>query len=78
MLGNVWEWTRTRYTPRITDCQNEVFALDKNGARVVRGGSFRNDRDCARCACRSSFGPGTRVINIGFRLALCSVRHETT
>jgi formylglycine-generating enzyme required for sulfatase activity len=37
---------------------------------VVRGGSWNNNRENARCAYRNSTHPGNRNNNLGFRV-LC-------
>jgi formylglycine-generating enzyme required for sulfatase activity len=38
--------------------------------RVLRGGSFNNDRDNLRCANRNNNPPDNRNDNIGFRVVL--------
>jgi len=40
------------------------------GIRVVRGGSFNNNQNNARCAIRNRNNPDNRNNNIGFRLCL--------
>lgn len=68
MAGNVWEWTRTDYhSQRILD----DFALEegKRELSVLRGGSWFNYQDFARCTGRFWFGPGDRLSGIGFRCA---------
>jgi gamma-glutamyl hercynylcysteine S-oxide synthase len=52
MAGNVWEWTASK--------------LDEN-TMVLRGGSWVNDRDDARCAYRFRLHPFSRLLYIGFR-----------
>jgi len=42
----------------------------KAGARVLRGGSFNNNQDNARCADRNRNNPDNRNNNIGFRVCL--------
>jgi len=39
-------------------------------SRVLRGGSFNNDRDNLRCANRNNNDPDNRDNNIGFRVVL--------
>ncbi len=76
MHGNVWEW--------VEDCWHDGYAqapadgrawLEENGgncsARVLRGGSWGYDRDCARCAVRFRIDPDVRDYNLGFRV-VCS------
>ncbi|WP_287698779.1 SUMF1/EgtB/PvdO family nonheme iron enzyme [Accumulibacter sp.] len=40
--------------------------------RVVRGGSWNNNRDNARCATRNDNDPGNRNNNLGLRLVCVS------
>jgi formylglycine-generating enzyme required for sulfatase activity len=76
MHGNVWEWVedcwhghpgaaaangQARLEPDVDDCS----------ARVVRGGSWNDDLDDARCATRYSFYENLRDSYIGFRV-VCS------
>jgi len=56
MAGNVWEWTASWYD-------------DENTLRVLRGGSWFNDRDDARCADRLRIHPDLRNVDSGFRCA---------
>ena len=72
MLGNVWQWTRSvhrAYPPRALVPADEPVDPAK-AARVVRGGSWRNSHDYARCACRSRAGPDIGNVNLGFRVVL--------
>jgi formylglycine-generating enzyme required for sulfatase activity len=39
------------------------------GARVLRGGSWNNNQNNARCAARNTNNPNNSNNNIGFRLA---------
>ena len=54
MAGNVWEWTANDH---------------EQGGKVVRGGSWWNDRGVLRGAVRFRFGPGFGGVNRGFRCA---------
>jgi formylglycine-generating enzyme required for sulfatase activity len=51
MVGNVWEWT----------------VIEEGDRRVVRGGSWLDDRDFARCAARYWFAPYRSDASGGFR-----------
>jgi formylglycine-generating enzyme required for sulfatase activity len=81
LCGNVFEWTRSLWGtdwdkpdfpyPYVPDdaarenpnAGNEVF-------RVVRGGSWHDHRDYARCAYRLRLQPVLRLYDIGFRVVL--------
>ncbi len=68
MLGNVWEWTCSRYANPYDGAESRC---DDSGAyRVVRGGSWFNNARFVRSAFRSRNGPDNRDQNAGFRLAL--------
>ena len=77
MAGNVREWTRSlwgkdynlefRYPYRPADGRENVDA-PTNVVRVLRGGSWVNNADYARCAYRFRNFPGYRNWYYGFRL----------
>ncbi len=84
MIGNVGEWTRSLWGTDYArpDCaypfwreDRECESLDAADTllRVVRGGSYVNQHDYARCACRSSSLPFGRADDRGFRVVLSSV-----
>jgi formylglycine-generating enzyme required for sulfatase activity len=54
MAGNVWEWTADGHD-------------DSKDAKVLRGGSWNNNRDDARCGARFRYGPLARGDVLGFR-----------
>ena len=67
-LGNVYEWCageKRKYT--------RTRKVNRHGGlgdgRVYRGGSWYNDAQYVRAACRSAFSPDGRFGNLGFRLA---------
>jgi formylglycine-generating enzyme required for sulfatase activity len=69
MVGNVWEWCSTlerKYPYRPDDRED----LDAEGERVLRGGSFYQDRSVVRCAYRISHYPDLRLDHFGFRVAI--------
>jgi formylglycine-generating enzyme required for sulfatase activity len=81
MVGNVWEWTRSLwgkdwskpefgypYDP--TDAKREALDAGDDIQRVVRGGSWGDLRDGARCAYRYGLLPDFRVDGVGFRVVL--------
>ena len=61
MAGNAWEWCASLYDP----------AKGEDGPRVLRGGSWFDDEDFARCAFRDGLNPNGRNVNFGFRV-VCS------
>jgi len=76
MLGNVWEWTSTRwghnwqtmdysYPYSTADDREDP---DSSHARVMRGGSWFDPPSEARPEVRARYLPGSRASNIGFRI----------
>ena len=73
LCGNVWEWTSSAYhpypyAPDALDEDPDVAAA----RRVLRGGSWYDNRDGARCACRDHYDPGVRYGDVGLRLVCVS------
>ena len=69
LAGNAWDW-----------CPNEHGRPERTAAggsesRVVRGGSWDDDRDGARAAYRLNLAPAARFGGIGFRVLLSSPIH---
>ena len=72
LIGNVWEWTRSRYGPypyRPDDGRENPEPKDDDRL-VVRGGAWGDGRRYARCAFRSVNQPDDRVGALGFRVVL--------
>jgi formylglycine-generating enzyme required for sulfatase activity len=78
MAGNVWEWTRSlwgadwqkasfNYPYRPKDGREDLDASAKI-LRGLRGGSWRDSADGARCAYRGWVNPGGRARSVGFRV----------
>jgi len=67
--GNVWEWCLTKWGWKYAD---GIEAVDNDpagaAARVLRGGSWFNRQNRARCACRVGDEPFNRGVSSGFRV----------
>jgi formylglycine-generating enzyme required for sulfatase activity len=73
MIGNVWEWTRSRFGPYpyCSDDGRESAQPATDDYMVVRGGAFGRNRYLARCAYRLGYLPDFRR-DFGFRVVLRS------
>ncbi|MDD3587310.1 MAG: SUMF1/EgtB/PvdO family nonheme iron enzyme [Thermoguttaceae bacterium] len=70
MLGNVSEWCNDWYGDYPSVSVTDPTGPEGGSSRVDRGGSWSySARDC-RSAARGWIGPGSRSVNLGFRLAL--------
>ena len=76
LSGNVWEWTRSRTANYPYDARDgrEALPEDRNGIRVLRGGSFYSSSLGARCAFRFWLNPGYGPRGIGFRVVVSPCR----
>jgi formylglycine-generating enzyme required for sulfatase activity len=75
MAGNVWEWTRSHWKPypyQPDDPSREDMKAGGEVRRVVRGGSWFDSVNDARCACRIGGDPDARDDDLGFRVVLRS------
>jgi len=65
MLGGLWEWTSSGYGsyPLL-----EPGTLDDEALKVLRGGSFRTERDKISCSLRRSESASASFEDCGFRL----------
>ena len=72
MHGNVWEWVQDEWHSNYNGAPTDGSAWeDGSGAgRVNRGGSWGNNARRCRSALRDYDVPGSRYLNLGFRLLL--------
>ncbi len=71
--GNVWEWTRSLYQPYPYNPEDGREALDAEGYRVTRGGSWLNFERSARCAYRDRYYPDYFNLDFGVRVVVSLV-----
>lgn len=70
LIGNVWEWTQSKYKDypyRSDDGREDLAGGD---SRVMRGGAFSTDEGRARCASRFGSLPDYRYDDLGFRVVV--------
>ena len=74
MVGNLWEWTRSPWADAYDASRLMAEAVKPGDEQrlVVRGGSWDDPRDLARCACRGGYAPVIRLDLLGFRVVLRS------
>ncbi len=76
MAGNVWEWTRSLWEfgyPYNPADGRENLEAGTDVLRVLRGGSFSDDGNLARCAIRFHYLPWVGDFNFGFRLVVSPI-----
>ena len=63
MSGNVFEWTRSNHDSKANQTDSKPF----DELIMLRGGSWGDDQDDARCGNRDGIHPDARLGDIGFR-----------
>ena len=71
MYGNLWEWCDDYYQAEYykTRSRNNPKSPEKGDFRVMRGGSWTNDRETLSASNRNGLNPNSNKINVGFRIA---------
>lgn len=83
MSGNIWEWTITLWGDD-RDTPTFVYPYDPNDGRenlnageaffrVIRGGSYKDDIQGVRSACRDLDPPHYSLSNLGFRVFVAPI-----
>jgi formylglycine-generating enzyme required for sulfatase activity len=72
--GNVWNWCLDRYRPYpkgqgVENDIEDIFSINKQEGRVLRGGSFGNLAVLVRSAIRGRNVPSFRSNDVGLRPA---------
>ena len=71
MHGNVFEWCKDFYGPKLPGGQDPVLkSYSENRLRVRKGGSWYYGRSACRSAYRNGEVEDFKTANLGFRLAL--------
>ena len=69
MVGNVWEWTCSKYVAYPYDASDGREQFDRSHKYVVRGGAWYYSRKMARCTAGEGIAPDYNSPALGFRLA---------
>jgi formylglycine-generating enzyme required for sulfatase activity len=67
MLGNVWEWTASRFSAHpFSEHEEKGYSAE---LYVVKGGCWCTEEEKCRASARAAFRPTDRKPNVGFRCA---------
>jgi formylglycine-generating enzyme required for sulfatase activity len=73
--GNAYTWCQERYMDnpskqsREIEDKEDIFSIDNQYNRVLRGGSFASPASYVRSSSRNGYGPASRSLYTGFRPA---------
>jgi|WetSurMetagenome_2_1015567.scaffolds.fasta_scaffold117629_2 toxoflavin biosynthesis protein ToxD len=73
MVGNVWEWCHSRYKPYPYQANDGRENEAGDDVRVLRGGSWFDDRNVVHSAYRYADPPDLRIDNLGYRCCISLV-----
>jgi formylglycine-generating enzyme required for sulfatase activity len=70
MVGNIWQWTVSRWEAYPYRADDGRESSDGEGLRVTRGGMFALGPTVSRVNARNALDTDTRAISVGFRCAM--------